>query len=110
MTFVYRLALVGSQTAAFFLGDISTPASNGEDRIITITDEANLLNSGVAGNARINSTNVYGNQADHITATPATPPLPWSFDVQATPATATAFTVGPRSDDSRCPGQRELDP
>ncbi len=110
MTFAYRLAFVGPQTAAFFLGDISTPASNGEDRTITITDEADLLDSGVAGNARINSADVYGNQTDHITGTPATPPLPWSFDVQATPATATAFIVEPRSDDSRCPGQRELDP
>ncbi|NOX24275.1 MAG: hypothetical protein GXP36_14450 [Actinobacteria bacterium] len=67
------------------LGDISTPASNGENRTITITYEADLLDSAVAGNARINSANVYGNQTDHITGTPATPPLPWSFGVQATP-------------------------
>jgi uncharacterized repeat protein (TIGR01451 family)/fimbrial isopeptide formation D2 family protein len=92
---VGQIGTVGSQTAAFFLGDISTPSSNGEDRIVTITYEAHLLDSGVAGNARINSANVYGNQTDQIVGTPGTPPLPGSFDVQATPATATVFIVEP---------------
>ena len=92
---VTQIGTVGSQTAAFFLGDISTPASNGEDRIVTITYEAHLLDSGVAGNARVNSANVYGNQTDQIAGTPGTPPLPGSFDVQATPATATVFIVEP---------------
>ncbi len=92
---VAQIGTVGSQTAAFFLGDISTPASNAEDRIVTITYEAHLLDSGVAGNARINSANAYGNQTDQITGTPATPPLPGSFDVQATPAVATVLIVEP---------------
>lgn len=92
---VAQIGVVGSQNAVFFLGDIATPSTNGEDRIVTITYEAHLLDSGGAGDTRINSANVYGNQTDRIAGTPPVPPAPGGFDVEATPATATITIVEP---------------
>jgi len=92
---VTQIGTIGTQTAAFFLGDVDTPASNGEDRIVTITYEAHILDMGSAGDTLVNSANAYGNQTDQIPGTPTTPPVPGSFDVQATPATATVTIVEP---------------
>ncbi|MGI9529257.1 MAG: SdrD B-like domain-containing protein, partial [Acidimicrobiia bacterium] len=93
---VNQIGTVGTQTAAFFLGDIAVPAVNGLDRIVTITYDAHLLDSGSSGDTRINSANVYGNQSDLVTGTPTLPLVPGDFDVAADPATATATIVEPR--------------
>ena len=92
---VTQIGAAGTQTAAFFLGDISVPAANGQDRIITITYDAHLLDSGSSGDTRINSANAYGNQTDTVTGTPGLPLVPGDFDVAADPATATVTIVEP---------------
>lgn len=92
---VNEIGVIGTTTAAFFLGDIDAPSVSGDTRVVTITYEAHLLDSGVAGNSRVNSASVYGNQTDKITGIPGTPPVPSGFDVSAGPATATITIVEP---------------
>ncbi len=91
-----EIGIAGSTTAAFFFGDIDISSATGEERVVTIEYRAHLLDSGVAGNTRVSSASVYGNQTDKIAGTPSSVPLPSSFDVAVGPATDTVTVVEPR--------------
>ncbi len=92
---VTEIGLVGTNTAAFFLGDIDMSSTTGEARVVSIDYEVHLTDSGSAGNTRVSSAAIYGNQTDQITGTPVTPPLPSSFDVTVGPANDTVTVVEP---------------
>jgi fimbrial isopeptide formation D2 family protein/uncharacterized repeat protein (TIGR01451 family) len=90
------IGVSGTTAAAFFLGDLVPASATGEPRTVTIIYQAHLLDSGSAGNTRINTASVYGNQTDRIAGTPPSPPAPASFDVAASAATAAITIVEPR--------------
>jgi uncharacterized repeat protein (TIGR01451 family)/fimbrial isopeptide formation D2 family protein len=92
---VTEIGLVGTNTAAFFLGDIDMSSTTGEARVVSIDYEVHLIDSGSAGNTRVSSAKIYGNQTDRIAGTPGTPPLPSSFDVSVGPANDTVTVVEP---------------
>ncbi len=93
---VSEIGTVGTDTAAWFLGDLDTAST--EDRVVTIVYDAHVLDipSTGSGDTLVNTANIYGNQTDQITGTPATPPDPSGFDLSATPDTALVNIVEPR--------------
>ncbi len=90
-----EIGISGTTTAAFFLGDIDESSTTGEDRVVSIQYQAHLLDSGSAGDTRVSAVEVFGNQVDEISGTPASVPLPSSFDVAVGPSTDTVTVAEP---------------
>jgi fimbrial isopeptide formation D2 family protein/uncharacterized repeat protein (TIGR01451 family) len=87
--------VVGTPDATFYLGDIDVPSATGEDRVVTITYAGHLLDTGSAGDARVNAASIYGNRTDLISGVPATEPDPATFDVAVGPTIATVTVTEP---------------
>lgn len=89
------VAEIGSNgsRAAWYLGDLTTPAS--VDRVVTIVYTAYVAAPLASGSVALNTAVVAGNTTDQIGATPSSPPLASSFAVQSLPATASVAVVEP---------------
>lgn len=91
--------LIGSPTTTdrsigFFLGDLAPAAP--ADRVVTIVYTGIVTPAAVSGSTLTNSARPYLNQTDKITGTPATVPVPATFDIAETADSAQVTVVAPR--------------